>query len=148
MHKLEKAALEAIAGTSMMTLFSYMVSVAAKENFSEPEHLATLIHRLLPQTKKLSKVQGWTAHYLVGLVFAAVYTELWERRKLKPSALNALMLGAVSGAVAVGVWKLTFKMHPSPPWIKYNKYYAQLVPAHIVFALFATLTYRQLKAEE
>jgi len=148
MNKLEKIAVAGVTGTSFMTLFSYLVSVIEKENFSEPEHLGTLIHRLLPGTKKLNQVQGWAAHYAVGLLFATVFTELWERQKAKPSLKNALLLGGISGALAVGVWKLTFKLHPAPPWIKYTKYYAQLVPAHVVFALFATISYRLIKQVE
>jgi hypothetical protein len=142
MNKIAKIAVSGVTGTSFMTLFSYAASLIEKENYSEPEHLGTLIHRLLPGTKKLNQTQGWAAHYAVGLLFAAVYVELWERRKLKPSFTNALMLGAASGGLAVLIWKLTFKMHPVPPWIRYNKYYTQLVPAHIVFALLATAAYR------
>lgn len=148
MNKLEKIAVTGVTGTSFMTLFSYLVSHIERENFSEPEHLGTLIHRLLPGTKKLNQVQGWAAHYAVGLLFATVFTELWERQKAKPSLKNALLLGGISGALAVGVWKLTFKLHPAPPWIKYTKYYTQLVPAHVVFALFATISYRLIKQTE
>jgi hypothetical protein len=148
MNKLEKIAVAGIAGTSFMTLFSYLVSVIEKENFSEPEHLGTLIHRLLPGTKKLNQAQGWVAHYAVGWLFATAFIELWERKKLKPSLKNALLLGGISGALAVGVWKLTFKIHPAPPWIRYTKYYTQLVPAHIVFALFATINYRLIQRME
>ncbi len=44
----------------MMTLFSYLVSLAADKNFSEPEHLDTMIHRLAPGiSKKQSQVVGW-----------------------------------------------------------------------------------------
>lgn len=148
MNKVEKIAISGVAGTSFMTLFSYLVSLIEKENYSEPEHLGTLIHRLLPGTKKLNQAQGWATHYAVGLIFAAAFTELWERKKIKPSLKNALMLGSISGALAVGVWKLTFKLHPAPPWIRYTKYYTQLVPAHVIFALFATISYRLIKQIE
>lgn len=144
-NKLEKTAISGITGTSFMTLFSYLVSLAEKENFSEPEHLGTLIHRLLPGTKKLNHVQGWMTHYAVGILFATVYIELWQQGKVKPGLKEALILGGISGALAVMVWKLTFKMHPAPPWIRYTKYYIQLVPAHMVFAIFTTLTYRLLQ---
>jgi hypothetical protein len=149
MKKAEKALLSGITGTGFMTLFSYIVSVIKKENFSEPEHLATMLHRFTPGTsKKINQIAGWNAHFAVGLLFASAYVELWEQGKIKPSVKNGLLLGTVSGLLALAIWKLTFKIHPLPPWINFNKYYIQLVPAHIVFALFATLAYKLLKEQE
>lgn len=149
MKKAEKILLSGITGTFFMTLFSQLLSLIAKENFSEPEHLATMLHRFIPHTSKtFNRVAGWNAHFAVGLIFSTAYVELWEQGKITPSVKNGLLLGAVSGLLAVAIWKLTFKLHPLPPWINYNKYYLQLVPAHIVFALFATLAYQLLKVHE
>lgn len=128
-----------------MTLFSYLVSLAEKKNFSEPEHLGTLMHRLVPgSSKKMTQAAGWGAHYAVGLLFVLAYQELWTSGKLKKSLSNGLILGVLSGALAVWVWKATLKSHPAPPWIDFTKFYIQLVPAHIVFAVCATLTSRLL----
>ncbi|PWK79061.1 hypothetical protein LX99_01517 [Mucilaginibacter oryzae] len=128
-----------------MTLFSYLVSVAENENFSEPERLGQLAGRLLP---KLSQQQrwslGWLGHYGVGMLFALVYVHLWRSGKLKHDLLTRIWLGGVSGIIAVAVWKATFKAHPRPPALSYDKYYIQLVPAHMVFALFAGLGYQML----
>jgi hypothetical protein len=149
MRKSEKILLSGITGTCFMTLFSCLVSAIKKEDFSEPKHLATMLHRFIPNTsKKFSRFAGWNAHFAVGLLFATVYVELWEQGEIKPSLKNGLLLGAVSGIFAVAIWKLTFKIHPLPPWINFNKYYIQLIPAHVVFALFATLAYQLLKEQE
>lgn len=138
-----------ITGTTFMTLFSYLVSVAEEENFSEPERLGQLADRLLP---KLSKEQcqalGWLGHYGVGLLFALVYVELWRRRWPRSSIKTNLIVGGISGLMAVAIWKTTFKMHPFPPALNYNKYYIQLVPAHVVFAVFAGIGYQLLKKAE
>jgi hypothetical protein len=129
--------------TNMMTAFTYVVSRVADENFSEPEHLATMIGRLaLGHTKKAGLIAGWGTHYTIGLLFAAVYIEFWETRQIRHSMKDGIILGALSGALAVLVWKTTFKIHPLPRWVDYTNYYLQLVPAHIVFAIFATITYR------
>jgi len=149
MNKGLKIAASGVTGTCFMTLFSLILSGIADENFSEPEHLGTMLNRIAPgMGKQLTQVAGWTAHFGVGLFFAALYTEFWERGKIKPSFKNNLILGALSGLLAVEVWKLTFKMHPSPPWIDYKEYYRQLVGAHVVFAVFAGLTYRALKTRD
>jgi hypothetical protein len=131
-----------VSGTTFMTAFSYAISAVEKENFSEPERLGQLAHRLLPTiSKKENQLIGWSAHYGVGLLFSTAYDWLWANKRVKPSFKNNLVLGGISGVVAVAIWKTTFKMHPLPPGLSFNKYYLQLVPAHIVFAVFAGLAY-------
>jgi hypothetical protein len=138
-----------ITGTTFMTLFSYLVLELEKENYSEPERLGQLVHNLLPIiNKKESRITGWAGHYMVGLVFAAVYVYLWEKKLVKPSFKNNLLIGGISGIAAVAIWKTTFKLHPLPPALNFDKYYLQLVPAHVVFAVFAGLGYRLLKKAE
>ncbi|HEX8021905.1 hypothetical protein [Mucilaginibacter sp.] len=135
-----------ITGTTFMTLFSYLVSLADGENFSEPERLGQLVGRLVPKLdKQQSQALGWLGHYGVGLLFALVYVELWRRGKLKPDLKTNLWLGGLSGLLAVAVWKTTFKMHPLPPSLSFSKYYLQLIPAHVVFAVFAGIGYQILK---
>jgi hypothetical protein len=149
MNKPTRILLQASAGTTMMTLFSYLVSLAEKENFSEPEHLGTLLHRLCPgSSKKVMQIAGWGAHYAVGLFFILAYRELWQKGVLKKNLANGLILGALSGALAVLIWRTTMKAHPAPPWIDFTRFYIQLVPAHIVFAVCATLTARLLDNRE
>jgi Na+/proline symporter len=135
-----------VTGTTFMTLFSYLVSVAEEENFSEPERLGQLAHRLLPAlSEEENQVIGWAGHYAVGLLFAMVYVELWRRKKVRSSIKNNLIVGAISGLAAVAIWKATFKMHPLPPNLSFNKYYLQLIPAHVVFAVFAGIGYQLFK---
>ncbi|NOW97190.1 hypothetical protein [Mucilaginibacter sp. SG564] len=135
-----------ITGTTFMTLFSYLVSLADGENFSEPERLGQLTGRLIPKLdKQQSQALGWLGHYGVGMLFALVYVELWRRGKLKPDLKTSLWLGGLSGLLAVAVWKTTFKVHPLPPALSFNKYYLQLLPAHLVFAVFAGIGYQILK---
>ena len=141
MNKSGNLIASAVAGTTMMTLFSYLASLAEDKNFSEPEHLGTLMHRLVPgSSKKANQLAGWGAHYAVGLLFVLAYQELWKTGKIKKTVANGIILGALSGALAVLIWKATMKAHPAPPWIDFTNYYIQLVPAHIVFAVCATLT--------
>lgn len=145
MNNFSKNTVAASTGTTVMTLFSYLVSLMSNENFSEPEHLGTLMHRLAPgSSKKLTQAAGWGAHYLVGLLFVLVYHELWKNGKIKKTFSTGLVLGLLSGALAVLIWRSTLKSHPAPPWIDFTKFYIQLVPAHMVFAVCATLTSRLL----
>lgn len=145
--KAKDVLVSAITGTTFMTAFSYLVSELDDKNFSEPERLGQLAKRLLPILNKEEKlITGWAAHYLVGLLFALTYVELWTQGKVKPTLGQTLLLGGVSGILAVAIWKTIFKLHPLPPSLSFNKYYLQLIPAHVVFALFAALGYRLLNS--
>ena len=143
--KIKDILVSGITGTTVMTAFSYLVAELENDNFKEPELLGQLAQRVLPMLSEPERrVTGWTAHYLVGLTFAMAYVELWRLKQLKPSFGNMLLLGSVSGLMAVAIWKATFKIHPLPPSLNYSKFYLQLIPAHIVFAVFAGIGYRLL----
>lgn len=147
--KAEDIIIPGIAGTTFMTLFSKAAGEIADENFSEPDLLRKLYQRLAPaEPKPIAKVVGWLGHYAVGLMFSAVYNKLWDKKLVRASGKNSIWLGALSGALAIGVWKTTFTAHPAPPGIDFKKYYTQLFFAHIVFAMFATFAYQQIKKRE
>jgi hypothetical protein len=79
------------------------------ENYREPEHLATMISRIAPGlSKNAAKIAGWGAHVAMGFIFASVYVELWETRKIKHTIFNGLVLGLVSGLLGLAIWKATF----------------------------------------
>jgi hypothetical protein len=144
--KAEDIIIPGIAGTTFMTIFSKVAGEIANENFSEPDLLSKLYHRLAPaEPKPVAKLVGWLGHYAVGLLFSTAYNQLWDKKLVKASGKNSIWLGAASGTLAIGVWKTMFKLHPVPPGIDFKKYYAQLFFAHIVFAMFATLAYQQIK---
>lgn len=149
MKKAEKIILTGLGGTTVMTASSYMMSLIADENFREPEHLEVLIGRLSPMLSKNAKVlAGWGAHLAMGFVFASVYIELWEAKKIQHNLKNGLILGLVSGVLGYLIWKATFKVHPLPPLINFDHYYLQRIPAHIFFAIGATITYRLINLDK
>ena len=149
MDRITKTAFSGVTGTLVMTAGSELMSLIANENFSEPAHLETMISRLAPQLSKHSKkIASLGAHFAMGLVFAAIYVELWETKKIKHNLKNALILGALSGLIGLFIWKATFKVHPLPPWLNYTHFYLQRIPAHIVFAVAATLAYKLTVSED
>jgi hypothetical protein len=148
MNKFEKTLISSFAGTTFMTASSALTSLLGQD-FREPAHLTTMVERLAPfLSKKAKLIIGWAGHYGMGIVFAAVYVELWERGKVKHTMKNALILGTISGLVGLLIWKGTFKAHPLPPSMNYLTFYLQRIPAHIVFAVFATLAYQLIKDQE
>ena len=131
-----------VIATSAMTLYSYVLSAIRDKDFSEPETLGELVRKLVPIIKKkYTVITGWSAHYLVGIIFAICYIYLWEKKKIKPTVENGLLIGGISGLVAIAVWKTVIAMHPNPPARDYKRYYLQLLPAHLVFGVAASLAY-------
>ena len=148
MDKIAKTAISGFTGTTFMTASSALLSLMGQD-FREPEHLSTMISRMAPFLSKRAKViAGWGAHYGMGFVFAAVYVELWETRKIDHTVKNGLILGVLSGLVGLLIWKGTFKTHPLPPKMDYTIFYLERIPAHIVFAIFSTIAYRIIKNKE
>ncbi|RYZ47398.1 MAG: hypothetical protein EOP49_21450 [Sphingobacteriales bacterium] len=123
-----------------MTASSALMSLLPKEEFREPDQLIKLIGRIAPWLSGPGKVvAGWGAHYAMGMLFAAVYVELWRQGKIERSLKNGLVLGLVSGLLGMLIWKATFRVHPLPPNNRKADFYLQRIPAHVVFAVFATI---------
>lgn len=132
-------------GTTAMTLFSYLVSEAQDRNYREPRILGQLIKRLPGDTsQKSSEIAGWAAHYGVGLLFDALYNELWKRGKVKPTVASGALIGAASGLVGIAGWEIAFKVHPNPPAKNLKRYFGHLMLAHVVFGIFSAVTYKKV----
>ncbi len=145
---LAKVILGGITGTTFMTLFSYLLSETNNEQFKEPQLLATLLDRLPPQTnKQISRAAGWGIHYSVGFAFAALYAKKWRSEKGAATIKSGLILGGLSGLLAIAGWHSVFKLHPAPPKINFKKYYGHLLLAHIVFGAFASIGYNMIRSK-
>jgi hypothetical protein len=137
------------AGTSAMTLFSYLVSEKKEENFREPLVLADLLSRLSSKLRKSdATVDGWALHYIAGLGFSIAYHQLWKSGKVKPGIFSGSLLGAASGLIGIMVWKGVFKLHPNPPAKNLKKYFRHLMLAHVVFGAFAGMAYKSKVKEQ
>ena len=132
-----------VAGTTLMTLFSEVISKVKNSNYNEAEILAELLNRITPMDKQQSRVAGYVGHYGVGQVFAAAYVAYLKKTNTKPSLLNGAVYGALSGLAGAVVWHGVFKAHPNPPGVDLSNYYKQLVLAHIVFGVTAAVVLRK-----
>lgn len=135
--------LPAIAGTSAMTFYSYLVSKSKNKNFREPEILGELIKRMSGNcSRELARMAGWGIHYSIGILFVACYTEFWEKTKVKPSLTSGALMGAANGVVGILGWNLIFASHPNPPAKNLTPFLGHLLPAHVVFGIFSAITYK------
>jgi len=135
-----------LVGTTAMTLFSYLLSLKVKKNFTEPELLHEIAQENLPDVDDdIVKPASWATHYGVGLAFTGAYSQVWEHTSIKPSIASGAVLGALSGAAGIMGWSQAFKLEQHPHSSKFRKqYYTQLMAAHIVFGIGAAIGYKML----
>jgi hypothetical protein len=134
-----------LAGTTLMTGFSELMSEVKGSNYNEAEILGELLNRITPLRKTQARLAGWLAHYGVGVVFAAMYDLYLKQTNSKANVVNGSLYGFLSGLAGVGIWKATFKMHPNPPGVDLKTYYPQLVLAHVIFGLVTASAYQAIK---
>jgi hypothetical protein len=115
--------------TVAMTLFSLLVSKISDRLYREP----VLINVLLPPGVGKYNVAGYLLHLFVGWALALIYYFIIGAGWAVLSFQSGMIFGLIAGVVAIGVWKLLFKMSAPPPEINLIGYFAQLVVAHIIF---------------
>ena len=131
-----------VAATTLMTIFSYMLSVNFRELYKEPVLLSYLLTSLdISLSKRVRRFFGWLIHYSIGFLFVLAYHILWENEIIEKNWNAALLLGAVSGIVGILGWLMMFKISKYEPNIDFKGYYLQLFFAHVIFGLGALLVY-------
>ena len=136
--------LAGLAGTTLMTAYSYAVAEKKRKQFKEPQILNKLLQRMdFPlEIKNKHHLAGWVLHYQVGIFFSIIYDLLWRKTSIRPTFINSVIMGAITGIFGILVWKTTFALHPNPPAIHFKEYYRQLLIAHVLFGIFAKLGYQ------
>jgi hypothetical protein len=125
-----------------MTFFSWVYALLFNENTREPQLLGKLLYRMHPaMSRKEAGAAGWAAHYGVGLLFAELYGQIWEKTAVRPTATTGLVFGGLSGIAAILIWKFTLTIHPHPPAVNFTRFAVNLFLAHLVFGFAAALGY-------
>ncbi|MBU3026771.1 hypothetical protein Q4603_10675 [Zobellia galactanivorans] len=142
--ELSKILLAGLVGTSLMTAFSYMVGRLCDSDLGEPK----LLNKLLDRSKRLDvevgpdSIWGWVFHYLTGFLFAGAMALYFCLTENDPTWWLAIVLGCVLGLFGVLCWITMLRLHSSPPEMDLELFLLQLVGAHIIFGLGATLVFR------
>lgn len=134
--------ISSIFATSVMTLFSYIISASFRELFKEPVLLSYCLTTLnVSLSKSVKTALGWLIHYAIGFLFVVGYHLVWENGIMEKNWMSALILGAVSGIIGILGWAAIFKISKYDPNIDFKGYYLQLVFAHVIFGLAALAFY-------
>lgn len=129
-----------LVGTSLMTLFSYLMTYEVKEQFREPQLLNELLNRSGFNIKN-AWLSGWLLHYGMGAIFVIVYHFIWQFTAINPSLLSGSIFGFVNGFIGIAGWWTVFYIHKNPPSVDFNDYYIHLIVAHIIFGIGAAVGY-------
>lgn len=90
--------------------------------------------------KKLTA--GALGHLSVGLLFTLMYFLLWNWGVFEISWIDSFWVGAISGMIAIIVWRLYFALHLHPPKISLFHYFVALFVSHIVFGVVTVNIFR------
>ena len=132
-----------IVATSIMTLFSYIISASARELYKEPVLLTYILTSLKIEVSPQTKIiLGWILHYLIGLCFVLIYHWLWLYNVIAMSWPAAFILGIISGIIGILSWIFLFAIVPKKINIDFKGYYVQLFTVHIIFAIVAFIIYQ------
>ena len=128
--------LSSIFATLLMTGFSYLCGYFTRHRFREPELLNQLINTsFLPVNSRKSSWIGWVVHFLIGLLFAEILFLILKYTNLSPNLLFAVIGGTIAGIIGIFGWQIMFTSNPSPPETHLDKFYFQLIIAHIIFCI-------------
>jgi hypothetical protein len=121
--------LSGFTATSAMTVFSYAVSDAVKENWKEPQLLNVFVQDH-SKSRNYNPASGWLLHYGIGCNWAVAY-QVWRKAFGSGKSQN-LLFATASGLLGVLAWKFVLRKHSSPPK-HLAAFYAHLFLAHMVF---------------
>ena len=119
--------LATFAVTSLMTVFSYLISAAFRKLYKEPlllQYLFTRFHFGLSGIWKV--VPGWTIHYTIGLTFVLAYYIFWRYNLIDITWLSGLAFGNIIGIIGIGGWVTMFILLDYKPRIDFKGYYLPL----------------------
>ena len=137
---------EGLVGTTLMTLFMYVLTYLTHRTLKVVHILGTMLTFSTSPSGQLSRRPlaieiGAAAHYTVGVLFSYCFHLLWYMGIGQPDSLHMLLFGLAFGLFGSTVWYLFFKVHPNPPKVYLRPYLFSLLPAHIIFASGVILTH-------
>ncbi|MDT0675421.1 hypothetical protein [Autumnicola musiva] len=132
-----------VISTSVMTIFTYICAAVKRGQFRPPELLNMLISRssIFPVEVGKTSFAGWIIHYSIGFFFVVIFSLLWNFFSVEISLLSGIIFGFGAGLIGIGGWKIMFVLNENPPEIELKSYFLQLLLAHILFGISASLVF-------
>ncbi len=135
--------LAGVVATTVMTIFSHVVSKIRNREFNEAQLLNKFIDntKCLPEVNNENAVWGWFIHYVIGIIVA-----IWMYCVFLLSAWPVTIwlggiLGFIAGVVGAVGWLGLFVFHANAPETDVKEFIIQLLMAHCIFGASAALVF-------
>ncbi len=94
------------------------------------------------ERKTKTLLPGSIAHLSAGVLFSFSYFLLWNWGIFNISITHSLIVDAISGILAIIVWKSYFVVYHNPPEAPLIHYFTDLFISHIIFGLVTVNVFR------
>ncbi|OGO69397.1 MAG: hypothetical protein A2Z49_04870 [Chloroflexi bacterium RBG_19FT_COMBO_56_12] len=127
-----------LLGTLAMTLLMIMAPRMGMPKMD----IIGMLGTMFTASEGAARVLGTPAHFMMGVIFAIIYSLLWSLGIGSPTWLWGLIFGAVHGVVVMVMMPVVTKMLPRPPQIESGPLMVVgLLMGHLAFGLVVALTY-------
>ena len=127
-----------LVATAVMTLLMY---TAPRMGMPKMDIIG-MLGSMFSSDKGTARIIGLVVHFMMGVVFAIVYTYLWSAGLGSASLLWGLIFGLAHGIVAIVTMPMMVRMHPRPPAMEGGpKTMIGQLMGHAVFGLAVAITY-------
>jgi hypothetical protein len=133
-----------IAATVTMTLFMYAYAAV----FGKMTQVVHILGNMLTARLRFQSLDtksglvGTVFHFGVGVLFTLNYYLLWSSELISFSWVDGVILGIISGILAIIGWGFYLICHHHAPLISFKHYFTALFLAHMVFALSAVAVFK------
>ena len=129
-----------ILGTVLMTSFSYVISRMKSQQFKEPKLLNMILRRsTYDMNPSNNSVLGWVVHFSIGVILMTLFYVLHLTFSFSISAVSILIYGIIAGILSILSWHFMLSISSNSPDFALRDFYMQLLMAHVLFALGATI---------
>ena len=127
--------LASLVATTVMTIFSHVVSIIRNREFNEAQLLNKFIDKTkcLPEVNNENAVWGWIIHYIIGIIVAIWIYCVFLLFAWPVTIWIGGILGFIAGVVGAVGWLGLFTFHANAPETDVKEFIIQLLMAHCIF---------------
>ncbi len=127
--------LASVVATTVMTIFSHVVSKIRNREFNEAQLLNKFIDntKCLPEVNNENAVWGWVIHYFIGMIVAIWIYSVFLLFDWPVTVWLGGILGFIAGMVGAVGWLGLFAFHSNAPETDVKEFLIQLLMAHCIF---------------
>ena len=127
-----------LLGTLVMTVLMVMAPRMGMPKMD----IIGMLGTMFTASEGTARLIGTPAHFMMGVIFAIIYSLIWSFGIGSPTWLWGLIFGAVHAVVVMVILPAVTKMHPRPPQMESGPLMmVGLLMAHLAFGLVVALTY-------